>query len=161
MGRKAKHSAFVCDSCGHDEPKWLGRCPACGEWNTFKQLRIPSTSSSSAASPGVSSVPGRSPTMLAELDSTPPERFPSGMAELDRVLGGGLAPGSTVLLGGEPGIGKSTLMIQAALPCPDAAFTSPGKNRRARSRAGRTASNCLRTALRSSVKLISTSLQTP
>lgn len=118
MGRKAKHSAFVCDSCGHDEPKWLGRCPACGEWNTFKELRIPSASSSSAVSPGTSPVPGRSPTMLAELDSTPPERFPSGTAELDRVLGGGLAPGSTVLLGGEPGIGKSTLMIQAAVTLP-------------------------------------------
>ena len=120
MSRKAKQSAFVCESCGRDEPKWLGRCPACGEWNSFKEIRLPSVSSASsaAASDLLEAVQGRTPTLLCELDSTPPERFPSGMAELDRVLGGGLAPGSTVLLGGEPGIGKSTLMIQAAVTLP-------------------------------------------
>ena len=119
---KGKHSAYVCDSCGHDEPKWLGRCPSCGEWNSFKEVRLGPISGKSSGSsssrrhvlPGAESAP----KLLTDIDPTPPEQNPTGNSELDRVLGGGLSPGTTVLLGGEPGIGKSTLMLQVAATLP-------------------------------------------
>ena len=118
---KAGKTAYVCESCGHDESKWLGRCPSCGEWNTLKEIRLPGGSVSSAAARSAASriasaVPfgTRRPIPLAEVDPAPPERHPTGIGELDRVLGGGLSPGTAVLIGGEPGIGKSTLMLQVA-----------------------------------------------
>ena len=98
---------FVCQSCGAVTPKWAGRCEACGEWNTIVE---------EAAAPGPAK--GRSTRKLEFVDlagaATPPPRVPVGIAELDRVLGGGLVPGSAVLLAGDPGIGKSTLLLQAA-----------------------------------------------
>ena len=114
---KGKSTAFVCDSCGHDETKWLGRCPSCGEWNTFKEVRLSGGGSASKRSSARTSAIV-SPSRLSEVDSTPPERHPTGIDELDRVLGGGLSPGTAVLLGGEPGIGKSTLMLQVAATLP-------------------------------------------
>jgi DNA repair protein RadA/Sms len=100
-------SRFVCQSCGAITPKWAGRCEACGEWNTIVE---------EAAAPGPAK--GRSARKLEFVDlagaATPPPRVPVGIAELDRVLGGGLVPGSAVLLAGDPGIGKSTLLLQAA-----------------------------------------------
>lgn len=108
-------TVFVCGSCGHEEHKWLGRCPSCGEWNALREFRSGSARKGEAGNTGTAAKPGRStPRPLAEVDFSPPERYPTEMAELDRVLGGGLAPGATVLLGGEPGIGKSTLMLQTA-----------------------------------------------
>lgn len=112
MGKKKKH-AFVCDSCGHDETKWMGRCPSCGEWNSFKELRIP-RSGSTLPSTGIP----QKPQLLSMVDPVPPQKHSTGMKELDRVLGGGLSPGTAVLLGGEPGIGKSTLMLQVAATIP-------------------------------------------
>ena len=98
---------FVCQSCGAITPKWAGRCEACAEWNTIVE---------EAAAPGPAK--GRTTRKLEFVDlagaATPPPRVPVGIAELDRVLGGGLVPGSAVLLAGDPGIGKSTLLLQAA-----------------------------------------------
>ncbi len=118
---KAKNTAYVCASCGYDTSKWLGRCPACGEWNSFRELRIPAGNSAAtrSGSAGLAAMAEREPPrLLAEVEASPPKRYPAGMDELDRVLGGGLVPGTTVLLGGEPGIGKSTLMLQVAATLP-------------------------------------------
>ena len=119
---KSRTSAFVCDSCGHDEPKWLGRCPACGEWNSFKEVRLgPPTGKTSSITGSRRHIIPREiaePKILSAIDPTPPQKYPTGNEELDRVLGGGLTPGAAVLLGGEPGIGKSTLMLQVAANLP-------------------------------------------
>jgi DNA repair protein RadA/Sms len=99
---------FVCQACGATGPKWAGRCEACGEWNTIVE---------EAARPGpaAKSAPGRAVTFVALAgEAAPPPRAPTAIAELDRVLGGGLVPASAVLVGGDPGIGKSTLLLQAA-----------------------------------------------
>jgi DNA repair protein RadA/Sms len=105
---KSQRSVFVCQHCGAQAPKWLGRCPDCGAWNSLVEER---------AAPGLvrSDLPV-SPGAQLYADIQPPaaERLSTGMGEFDRVLGGGIVPGSLVLLGGEPGIGKSTLLLQAA-----------------------------------------------
>lgn len=107
---KAK-TRFVCSECGHDEPKWVGRCPACGEWNCFKEIKnsIPVGSSGTERKSE-----SRIPVNLNKIDVKQDERFSSGFEELNRVLGGGVLPGAAILLGGEPGIGKSTLLLQMA-----------------------------------------------
>ena len=105
--------AFVCSSCGRKENKWLGQCPSCGNWNSFTETRIGSETSHRAAERADSI-----PQLLSEVDPSPAIKQATGMAELDRVLGGGLSAGSAVLLGGEPGIGKSTLMLQVAAELP-------------------------------------------
>jgi DNA repair protein RadA/Sms len=97
---------FVCASCGGETLKWQGQCPLCGEWNSLEERRAPRARAVPAAA-AVSLVPG------AALGGGG-ERLPSGQAELDRVLGGGIVPGSVILLGGDPGIGKSTLLLQVA-----------------------------------------------
>jgi len=101
---------FVCQSCGAVYPRWIGRCDACGEWNSIVEEAAPE-----AVPKGLGSGKGRRVT-LTGLDSpaTPPPRRPTGIAELDRVTGGGLVPGSALLVAGDPGIGKSTLLLQAA-----------------------------------------------
>ena len=100
---------YVCQSCGAASPKWLGRCPACQAWDSLEAEReAPAATREAAAGPA--SLPR--PLETAGLDSE--QRLPSGLAELDRVLGGGLVEGMVVLVGGEPGIGKSTLMLQLA-----------------------------------------------
>ena len=119
---KARPVAFVCEACGHDESKWLGRCPSCGEWNTFREVKLSGGGKGRTAvgsvAPSGAVRPAGTPRLLAEVDPSPPERHPTGIGELDRVLGGGLSPGAAVLLGGEPGIGKSTLMLQVAATLP-------------------------------------------
>lgn len=103
---------FTCSNCGHEERKWLGRCPACGEWNTLAEVAAqPAASKSRARAEGSRS---RAVPLEAVPESEPETRLSSGIAELDRVLGGGMVPGMSVLVGGEPGIGKSTLMLQMA-----------------------------------------------
>ncbi len=98
---------FTCSACGHEAPKWHGRCLGCGEWNTLvEEQRIPARH---AAAPGRAARPVR----LADVQAVKVARLSTGIAELDRVLGGGLVPGSLVLLGGSPGIGKSTLTSMA------------------------------------------------
>ena len=106
---KAK-TLFYCTECGNESPKWQGRCPACGAWNTF--VEQPAADPKKKASPAGFSPVTRRPKPLAEVDAADELRFHTGMNELDRVLGGGAVKGSLVLVGGAPGIGKSTLMLQ-------------------------------------------------
>lgn len=101
---------YVCQTCGASQPRWLGRCPSCGGWNTLVEEALPSKKERAALKSG-----GRpEPTVLADLQPDRSPRITSGLAELDRVLGGGFAGGSCVLIGGDPGVGKSTLLLQAA-----------------------------------------------
>lgn len=112
---KGKKSIFFCQNCGHEESKWLGQCPACGEWNTFVEERIDSgvTKGTAAASRAVRDSVREAKVMpLTEVTANDDERCETGIRELDRVLGGGIVPGSLVLVGGDPGIGKSTLLLQ-------------------------------------------------
>ena len=107
-----KASLFVCAECGNESPKWLGRCPACQAWNSLvEDSRFVGGARRPAAAPGP---PSEARTVDAYLDGTALRRFGTGMASMDRVLGGGVIPGMGVLIGGEPGIGKSTLLLQCA-----------------------------------------------
>ncbi len=105
--------AYFCRECGFEAPKWLGKCPACGEWNTFTEEVIAKPSSASASV--VANAPQSTPQRVSEIKPSTHQRLDMHNAEVNRVLGGGLVPGSLVLLGGEPGIGKSTLSLQLAL----------------------------------------------
>ena len=105
--------AYFCTSCGNETAKWMGRCPACGEWNTITEHIVQKESSSIASR--VASVPKAEPRKVQDITSEVTRRIATGNSELDRVLGGGIVPGSLILLGGEPGIGKSTLSLQLAL----------------------------------------------
>lgn len=109
-----KRSVFVCDECGGSQPKWAGQCPDCKAWNSFKQLTL-DASASGPSGPGASAFGERARARrLSEVGTEGVARLELGIGEFDRVLGGGIVPGSLVLLGGEPGIGKSTLVLQAA-----------------------------------------------
>ncbi|GHV58620.1 DNA repair protein RadA [Spirochaetia bacterium] len=116
--KKQKSFVYRCSACGHEEPKWLGRCPECGEWNTLIETAIsgrggPGTGYNSGSGGGRSgSIPRSFP--LSSIDPEEGSRIGSGIPELDRVLGGGIMKRSAILVGGEPGIGKSTLLLQAA-----------------------------------------------
>ena len=105
--------AYFCRECGFEAPKWLGRCPACGEWNTFTEEIVVKASSASASV--VANASQSLPQRVSEIKPSTHERLDMHNVEVNRVLGGGLVPGSLVLLGGEPGIGKSTLSLQLAL----------------------------------------------
>src|SRR3954466_12172228 len=95
-------SVFVCAQCGHESAKWHGRCPGCEEWNTMAEER-PAAATPRGAARSLKPVP------LSEVEAPAVRRMRTGIGELDRVLGGGLVPGSLVLIGGAPGIGKSTI----------------------------------------------------
>jgi len=117
MARRDK-SAFVCTECGADFPKWSGQCSECGAWNSLTEVRLPGASAGSAGSGKRSAgYAGTAPelTPLAEVSISETQREHTDLDELDRVLGGGLVPGSVVLIGGDPGIGKSTLLLQTML----------------------------------------------
>ena len=107
---KAK-TVFVCSNCGYESAKWLGKCPACNEWNSFYEEKVAS-SSGNASSSNKSNKEKAVPRKLKEVEGIETARTSTGIGELDRVLGGGLVKGSLVLVGGEPGIGKSTLILQ-------------------------------------------------
>ena len=107
---KAK-TIFVCSNCGYESAKWLGKCPACNEWNSFYEEKVANTSSTSGGKSSVSKEKSM-PRKLKEVEGIEMARTSTGIGELDRVLGGGLVKGSLVLVGGEPGIGKSTLILQ-------------------------------------------------
>src|SRR5918997_44856 len=107
-------SVFVCSACGHESPRWHGRCPGCGDWNSLVEERSAPVSEGRARGGRGKSRGALRPVPLAEVEAPAVRRLSTGIGELDRVLGGGLVPGSLVLLGGEPGIGKSTLLLQAA-----------------------------------------------
>jgi DNA repair protein RadA/Sms len=108
-------TVFGCQACGFESSKWLGRCPDCGEWNSFVEERqeVP-TAASKGRAPSLLSDAGGRPKPYDLVDGADALRIPSGIGEFDRVLGGGIVPGSMVLIGGEPGIGKSTLLLQVA-----------------------------------------------
>jgi DNA repair protein RadA/Sms len=108
-------TAFVCQQCGYQSPKWRGRCPDCGQWNSLvEELEEPSGTSSRASSRWmVPPASGSEPLSLTAIAGTVGDRFKTCIGEFDRVLGGGIVPGSVVLIGGDPGIGKSTLLLQA------------------------------------------------
>lgn len=112
---------FVCDYCGQESLKWVGKCPSCGKWNSMKEFKVPSGSSSgrNAASVALPSGSGEGASPLRNIVADSEPRIDMGDSELNRVLGGGLVPGSLVLLGGEPGIGKSTLILQTVLRLAD------------------------------------------
>ncbi len=112
--RGSYRTRFRCKGCGHEEPKWLGRCPACGAWNSFAEV--------ADAAPAPAADKGRHTVPLSAIENRDGMRMDSGIGEMNRVLGGGIMRGSSVLVGGEPGIGKSTLMLQAA-----ARLVSPGR----------------------------------
>ena len=107
---KAK-TIFVCSSCGYESAKWLGKCPACNEWNSFYEEKL-INSSSTAGGKSCASKEKSMPRKLKDVEGIEMARTSTGIGELDRVLGGGLVKGSLVLVGGEPGIGKSTLILQ-------------------------------------------------
>ncbi len=115
LGSKTK-SVWYCTSCGNESSKWMGRCPACNEWNTMVEKTL-DTGVKRAASTRVGS--SHKPVHLKEISSSRESRISLGNPEVDRILGGGMVPGSLVLIGGEPGIGKSTLSLQIPLSCAD------------------------------------------
>lgn len=118
-GAKLK-TLWYCTSCGNESAKWMGRCPACGEWNTMVEQPKASKETSIASKAGVfGSGANNAPARLTEIDSTQEMRLSLHSDEIDRILGGGIVPGSLVLIGGEPGIGKSTLSLQIPLHCPE------------------------------------------
>ena len=112
-------TAYVCENCGQESPKWIGKCPACGQWNTFKEIKILADSArqtaSTAAAKTAHALLHNKAMRLRDISSKDEVRIDMLDGELNRVLGGGLVPGSIVLLGGEPGIGKSTLLLQTML----------------------------------------------
>ena len=117
MAATKNKTVWFCSSCGNESPKWMGRCPYCGEWNTMTEETVATGKkrpvSDTERIPGMQSAP----TPLSEIDLSEENRISLNNKELDRVLGGGLVPGSLVLIGGEPGIGKSTLSLQIPLHC--------------------------------------------
>ncbi|MEM1446388.1 MAG: DNA repair protein RadA [Planctomycetota bacterium] len=118
MAKRKKR--FVCTACGSDFPKWAGRCPDCGTWDSLEETQVDASATQDVhrAIGGVADAPASVKAVpiseVGEDDATASQRIASGIGEFDRVLGGGLVPGSAVLVGGDPGIGKSTLMLQAA-----------------------------------------------
>ena len=142
MKTKTKgRTSFRCQECGYSSPRWLGRCPECEHWNSFVEEE-------ESAPAGPAARVGRSITSfsseivrLDDISVAPLERSATGIAEFDRVLGGGVVPGSLVLLGGPPGIGKSTLMLQVAdgrLCAKERDFMFPAKSRSSRLKTART-----------------------
>ena len=119
--------AYVCSNCGQESPKWIGKCPACGQWNTFKEIKVAASSPkgevrkglNSGSSIHTSAASAGKALRLRDISNHDDPRIDMHDEELNRVLGGGLVPGSIVLLGGEPGIGKSTLSLQTMLHMPE------------------------------------------
>jgi DNA repair protein RadA/Sms len=111
---KPPKAVFVCQECGGQSPKWMGRCADCGAWNSLVEERAAEPSAATAGHRYAHSGSGGSAKLYAEVETASAVRLSTGIGEFDRVLGGGIVPGSLVLLGGEPGIGKSTLLLQAA-----------------------------------------------
>lgn len=118
-------TVYVCSDCGQESAKWIGKCPSCGHWNTFRELRITADTGQAAARSAAYAMRGareqgrNRPLTLHEIQAKDEPRIDMNDAELNRILGGGLVPGSIVLLGGEPGIGKSTLTLQTVLRLPE------------------------------------------
>ena len=120
---KGKKTVFFCQNCGHEESKWFGQCPACKEWNTFVEEKVTVSRGSTSAASEAGKERVSKVVTLSSVSVEEDERIRTGIAELDRVLGGGIVQGSLVLVGGDPGIGKSTLLLQVCQRLSDA-----GKN---------------------------------
>ena len=108
--KKLAKTVFVCQSCGYQAPKWMGKCPDCGSWDAFTEEHQKSLS---PLGKSLSSAVPADPVPINAIDLESENRWLTGISEFDRVLGGGVVPGTLVLIGGDPGIGKSTLMLQA------------------------------------------------
>src|SRR4249920_2154047 len=104
------NTSFSCQACGHQSPRWLGRCPDCGGWNTMKEERQAPTGK---GRPAAMKTAQPKATPIADIEVVGEDRRCTGIGEFDRVLGGGVIPGSVILIGGDPGIGKTTLLLQA------------------------------------------------
>ena len=111
---KGKDTAFFCKECGYESAKWFGQCPACREWNTASEEPVAKTKTAKGKGVPVHIVSDgkNEPSKLADINTKETDRMSTGIKELDRVLGGGIVAGSLVLVGGDPGIGKSTLLLQ-------------------------------------------------
>lgn len=109
---KTNKTVFFCQSCGYESAKWMGQCPGCREWNTFVEERVEAKRGAAASGRAGAGNGGAKPVSLAEIELDRESRIATGIGELDRVLGGGIVPGSLSLVGGDPGIGKSTLLLQ-------------------------------------------------
>ena len=125
---KSAQTLYFCSECGHESSKWMGQCPACKQWNTFTQApSLPKKKGISLTSVGndrnLSGIQKGNPVSISEIDTSEGERFSTGFSEFDRVLGGGIVRGSLILMGGDPGIGKSTLILQVC-----ASIAASGKN---------------------------------
>ena len=107
-------TVYICQNCGAESPKWIGHCPVCKEWNTYREEII-----TVSPSPVASSAPRRKPELLSGIEANESDRITTGIGEVDRILGGGMVRGSLILMGGEPGIGKSTLALQIAIASQD------------------------------------------
>ena len=133
-----KRTVHTCSECGYSSPKWLGRCPECGAWGTLQeQANAPSASAARPASKGLTPASAAQP--ITKIAAHAAYRRPSGISELDRVLGGGVVPGSVVLLSGEPGVGKSTLLLEVASRWAAADSADSASNSASDSASGRTA----------------------
>lgn len=113
MQKKSGSIMYKCSSCDYSQPRWLGRCPECGQWNTFKEIII-DKNNITAAGRGSAETEKAKPVNLSSVEAQSNTRYSTGIDEFDRVLGGGATKRSAILLGGEPGIGKSTLLLQTA-----------------------------------------------
>src|SRR5262247_3806080 len=111
---KSPKVVFVCQECGAQAPKWMGRCTECGAWNSLVEERAESPAAASTTNRFSQFSTSSTARLYAEVQMSQSVRLSTGIGEFDRVLGGGVVPGSLILLGGEPGIGKSTLLLQAA-----------------------------------------------
>ena len=105
-------TTFACSACGYESARWHGQCPGCGAWNTLVES-VAESGVKPRYAPGRGLLPAEAVATLAEIDATDAERHPTGIEEFDRALGGGIVAGGVVLIGGDPGIGKSTLLLQA------------------------------------------------
>ena len=114
MAKKSGSILYKCSNCGYTQPRWLGRCPECNEWNTLEEIII-DKNNVSASGRGNEQVEKSKPLELKTVQAQENCRFSTGIEEFDRVLGGGAEKRSAILLGGEPGIGKSTLLLQTAI----------------------------------------------
>lgn len=110
-------TSYVCSECGYDSPAFMGKCPECGTWNSLREIKVPTFSSKASAGRQNSNLKADNliPKKLSEIKFEEKDRFTTGFSEMDGVLGGGIVPGSVILLAGDPGIGKSTLLLQLAL----------------------------------------------
>ena len=109
MAKVKNTTIFYCQSCGHESSKWMGQCPGCKAWNSFVEETVTANLVSGKKTSAISS---KEPSVLSSVSLTKEDRIQIGIDELDRVLGGGIVPGSLSLVGGDPGIGKSTLLLQ-------------------------------------------------